>query len=408
MGIAKADRKLMREINNMQVLQRIRAQEPISRPQLAEQTGLGLSTIGNIVTELLDNRLIREVGEGDSSGGRRPGLLSINESARYTFGVKIGAGRAWVSLFDLRARPLETTELAFRKEDAPSIVVGLIAKRVDGMRKAHRLAKRSILGLGISTSGLIDPQTGVCRYSPILGWRDVPIRAVLEQLLKMDVIVENDVNAFAYGFLLQESSAETQNLVCITTGPGVGAGIILNRRLYRGSCGGAGEFGHMTIDRNGPLCECGRRGCLEVLASDQFLMARAREMGETGGSDLLQTMTEDQTLSPSTLFYAAQLGDDAAKSLYRELGENLGCGVTDLINLFNPDRIVIGGEGTVASKFFLGTVREVVANSVFPHLADQVEIVVDDGSEDVWLQGAALFIIERFFEVPLANGDHAT
>jgi len=402
MGIAKADRKLMREINNMQVLQRIRAQEPISRPQLAEQTGLGLSTIGNIVTELLDNKLVREVGEGDSSGGRRPALLKINESARYAFGVKIGAQQAWISLFDLCAHQLEMVEISFQKEDAPAVVIGLIAARVQELRKAHRLTKRSVLGLGISTSGLIDPRTGVCRYSPILGWTDVPIQSALEELLKLDVIVENDVNAFAYGILLQESAAATRNMVCITTGPGVGAGIILNRRLYRGSSGGAGEFGHMTIDRHGPLCTCGRLGCLEVLASDQFLMARAREIAAAGGSTLLKSMVDEQKLSPTTLYYAAQVGDEAARSLYRELGENLGCGVTDLINLFNPDKIVIGGEGAVAAKFFLEVVRNVVAKSVFPHLADQVEIVADDGSEDVWLQGAAMLIIERFFEVPLA------
>jgi glucokinase-like ROK family protein len=403
MGVPKADRKLMREINSMQVLQQIRVRGPISRPELAEATGLGLSTISNIVTELLDNKLVREVGEGDSSGGRRPGLLDINESARYAFGVKIGPEKVWISMFDLRARQIRLEEIALSQSETPETLFVQMSEVIDGMRRHAKLPRHSILGIGVSTSGVIDAATGACIYSPILGWENVPIRDRLKQLTKIDVVVENDVNAFAHGTLLQDANSLARNIICITTGPGVGAGIIIDRRLYRGSRGGAGEFGHVSIDRNGPLCRCGRRGCLEVLASDKFLMARAREIVESGASIILPTVRDERELSPTTIFYAAQLGDEAARALYRELGENLGYGVANLINLFNPDKIVIGGEGAVASKFFIDALRETATKYAFPHLADQLEIVVDDGSEDVWLQGAALLVIEKFFEVPLSN-----
>lgn len=403
MAIAKADRKLMREINNMQVLQLVRINGPISRPELAELTGLGLSTISNIVTELLENRFVREVGEGDSSGGRRPGLLILNELARYAFGVKIGPERIWITLFDLRMQPLMTEELSFAARDNPIEVFQRAWEVAEEMRKRQRVAKNSILGIGVSASGLIDADTGTCVYSPILHWRDVPIGATLTQLSKLDVIVENDVNAFAYGTLLHEENTSVNNMICITTGPGVGAGIVLDRKLYRGTHGGAGEFGHMTIDRHGPRCSCGRRGCLEVLASDQFLTARAAEIAKSGQSTILQSISGEQKLSPESVFHAAQLGDEAVIRIYRELGENLGCGVANLINILNPDKIVIGGEGAVAAKYLIDAVRETAVGQAFPHLADHVEIVVDDGSEDVWLQGAAALVIETFFEIPLAN-----
>lgn len=403
MAVYKADRKLMREINNMQVLQQIRIGGLISRPELAEQTGLSLSTISNIVTELLENKLVREVGEGDSSGGRRPSLLDINETARYVFGVKIGPEKVWISLFDLRSRPIDTEELSFLKNVSPEMLFVQIAEAIDRLRRKHKLSKRLILGSGVSTSGLIDSDTGTCVYSPILGWENVPVQERLAKLTKMDVIVENDVNAFAYGTLLLDTNSHSKNMICITTGPGVGAGVILERRLFRGSRGGAGEFGHMSIDRYGPLCQCGRKGCLDVLASDQFLISRAQELIASSTSAILQGISEERKLSPESIFFAAQVGDESAIEMYRELGENLGFGVANLINLFNPDKIVIGGEGAVATKFFIDSLRKTATQYAFPHLGDHVEIVVGDGSEDVWLQGTAALVIEKFFEVPMPN-----
>ncbi|CAA7603093.1 ROK family [Acididesulfobacillus acetoxydans] len=403
MAMAKADRKLMREINNMHVLQRVRVSGPISRPELSEQTGLGLSTISNIVTELLAEQLVREVGEGDSSGGRRPGLLDINETARCAFGVKIGPKRVWISLFDLRMRQIDTEQFTFLSEEPPGILFTRVFAGMERLREKHRVSGQSVLGIGVSVSGLIDSEKGVCLYSPILDWENVPIGELLSQLSGLDVAVENDVNTFAYGTLLHEANASVKDMICITTGPGVGAGIILDRRLYRGSHGGAGEFGHMTIEQNGPRCSCGRRGCLDVLASDQFLLARAEDIIESGQSPRLQAIKADGKLSPAALFRAAESGDKAARNIYLELGRNLGCGVANLINLFDPEKIVIGGEGAVAAKFFVDTVRDVATKYAFPHLADQVEIVVDDGSEDAWLQGAAALIIEEFFKLPLSS-----
>ncbi|MCL6547551.1 MAG: ROK family protein [Alicyclobacillus sp.] len=401
MGVPKADRKWMREINSMQVLQQIRARGPVSRPELAEITGLGLSTISNITTELLNNNLVREVGEGDSSGGRRPSLLDLNELARYTFGVKIGPDKTWVSLFDLRARQISAAEIPVTRSERPQGLFVRIAEAVDELIRSGKIPRRAILGIGVSTSGLIDSETGTCVYSPILAWEHVPVRQHLTDLTKLEVVVENDVNAFAYGILHQDLDGAARNMICITTGPGVGAGIILDGKLYRGSRGGAGEFGHVSIDRHGPLCACGRRGCLEVLASDPFLVARAQELIDADVPTILRSVQDGQQPTPRSILLAAELGDEAMRGLYRELGENLGHGVANLINLFDPEKIVIGGEGAVAAKFFIDALREVAFRYAFPHLADHVEIVVDNGSEEAWLQGAALLVIDKFFEIPL-------
>ena len=397
MGIVKADRRLMREMNNQQVLQRIRNNGPISRPELSEQTGLGLSTISNIISELLEQGLILEIGEGESSGGRRPNLIDLNPLARFAFGVKIGPGTVWISLFDLRARQLHMEEVVFDVSDVPEVLFGQIASVILKIKKEHRIANHLILGVGVSSSGIIDPSSGTCIYSPILNWTNVPIKEVLSQLTKLHISVENDVNAYSYGMLLRETDSSVTNMICITTGPGVGAGIILDRKLYRGSRGGAGEFGHISIDRNGPQCACGRKGCMEVMASDQFLLSRARQLLKTNGSPVLEKINDENKLSAKSLYYAAQLGDMETRSIFKELGENMGSGIADLINLFNPDKIVIGGEGVIASEFFMESLRAVAIQSSFPHLADHLDIVVDDGSEDIWLQGAATLVIDGFF-----------
>ena len=294
-------------------------------------------------------------------------------------------------------------EISFQRDQSPDELFLEIANVIDTMRREDRITKRAILGIGVSTSGLIDAHRGVCMYSPILGWENVRIQERLEELTKLDVIVENDVNAFAYGTSLHEANENVRNMICITTGPGVGAGIILERKLYRGSRGGAGEFGHMTIDSNSYICPCGRRGCLEVLASDIFLVAKANEAVAANEPSVLKTIHDERELSASSVFLAAQLGDGTALTIYEQFGRNLGMGVANLINLFNPDKIVIGGEGAVASKFFMPALREAAYREAFPHLADELEVVVDDGSEDVWLQGSALLVIEKFFEVPLST-----
>ncbi len=393
----------MRAMNNRQILQLIRQYGPIARPDLAFQTGLGLSTISIIVAELIQAELVREVGEAESTGGRRPSLLDLNPNARYAFAMKVAPDRFWVSLVDLKGKPRATVEVPLIPPVPWDDLAQMAVKQMETLRTKHRVAKRWILGIGVSTSGLIDPHTGVCRSSPLLGWNEVPVRETLERMTRLDVLVENDVNAYAFGMWAQENEGGRRNLICITTGPGVGAGIILEGKLYHGSQGGAGEFGHTTIDLHGPPCKCGRRGCLEVLASDQFLLARATDLAGMGRSARLLGLVKEGQLTPASFYKAAQAGDEVARLIYRELGEHLGCGLVNLINLFNPDKIILGGEGVVAAPFFMDTVRQTVKNYAFPHLADSVEIVVDDGGEEVWLQGAALLVVEQFFQIPAST-----
>lgn len=393
----------MREINNINVLRVIRADGPISRIEIAERVGLGVSTISNITTELLESKIILEVGEGDSSGGRRPNLLDLNGTARYVFGVKVGPGTVWVALLNLRATLVAVEEIPFSLDSEAESVLQLIADTVDKLCIKHKISRAKVMGIGVSTSGAVSLETGVCLFSPILGWRNVPIRSSLEKKTRLDVIVENDVNAFAYGTLQQVGNQGLKNLLCVTTGVGVGAGIIIEGKLFRGSSGGAGEFGHMSIDMNGPLCNCGRRGCLEVMASDQYLLTQAKEAIKAGESQILGTFDRDGTLTPSAILSAARVGDATALRLYDELASHLGQGIANLINLLNPDKIVIGGEGAVASTFFMDRVHASARQAAFPHLAENLEITVDDGREDAWLQGAASFVIERFFEIPLSE-----
>jgi len=159
----------------------------------------------------------------------------------------------------------------------------------------------------------------------------------------------------------------------------------------------------MSIDIHGPVCNCGRRGCLEVMASDQYLLTQAREAIKAGESQILATFNQDGALTPTAILSAARVGDVTALRLYDELASHLGQGIANLINLLNPEKIVIGGEGAVASSFFMDRVYASARQAAFPHLAENVEITIDDGREDAWLQGAASFVIERFFEIPLSE-----
>lgn len=401
MAIRKGDRRLMRELNNAHVLRVIRAEGPISRVEISEKTGLGLSTVSNIVNELFESKILLEVGEGDSSGGRKPNMLDLNYSARYIFGVKIGAGQTWIALTDLRGTLLELNEFAFPIQSDPSQLLLTISDTIKGIIRQRKLLKSALLGIGVGVSGLVSSETGVCLYSPILHWKEIPLKTELERMTRLPVMVENDVNTFAYGKLQLEFQRKVSSLICVTTGIGVGAGIVIDGKMYRGHDGGAGEFGHVSIDIHGPVCSCGRKGCLDVLASDQYLLQRAHQLAEEGQSLLLQSFRDSNNLSPDAILSAAQAGDPAAKQIYREMASHLGHGIANLVNLFNPEKIVIGGEGIVAAPLFIETVRQTVEQAVFPRLNAYLEISLDDGREDTWLQGAAFLVIENFFEMPL-------
>lgn len=379
MGTPKADQALLRDHNRGLVLNLLRTQGPLSRTTLAQKTGLAPSVLTRLVRTLIQEGVVREIGKAQSNGGRRPTLISLNPTWACAIGVKVEKNRLLGARVDLLGNIQARSALPFPPSPPPNLFYQLTHSLVD------RLSQGRILGVGIGVSGFVDPRSGVDLYSPILGWLEVPVRGPLEELLGLPVWVENDVNALTLAECWYGAGRRFRNFVCVTVGEGIGAGVVIEGDLYRGATGGAGELGHTTLHPEGPRCRCGERGCLEVYASDQFLSAQAQKLGFQDIPQLIQ---------------AARSGHGPAKDAFAAMGRALGIGCKNLVNLLNPEAIVLGGERLDAWELFLPAFEEEVRRHSFPKEAEELAIVPAQLGEDGFLIGAATLAVQEFFRLP--------
>ena len=271
-------------------------------------------------------------------------------------------------------------------------VLEVLATAVTGLREAH--SNRPVLGMGLGMAGGIDRRSGVCRFSPFLGWRDVPLRQMLEKRLGLPVVIENDVNTFTMAEKWFGAGVGVSDFLVVTLGRGIGMGMVLNGQLYRGGCGGGGEFGHTTVAPDGPQCDCGKKGCLETFASDPAILQRMR-------SSLGRDITMEQAVA------LARQGDAVAHSIFAAAGRTLGTAIADLINIFNPPLLVVGGEGAHALDLMLDPLQDALRANCFDGFFDDMRLVVEPWGDDAWARGAASLMLEELFRPTLYHGDEA-
>ncbi|GHO46738.1 ROK family transcriptional regulator [Ktedonospora formicarum] len=385
-------KRLLRDLNQSIVFNLIAEEQAISRTKLAKKSGLPAATITRIVANFISAGLVLEVQSETSSGGRRPVLLSINPSSGYAVGVKLRENGMTITLCDLSCTILCASEQTFTGGSPPYQVVDLMASAIKQMISEAGLTFRQVLGVGIGLAGFVDSTHGICRYSSLFDWRDAELGPALEFKLRVPVSVDNDVNTLAVAERLFGAGHDIDNFLLITTGRGVGMGVIINGEIYRGSHGGAGEFGHMTVDTrvDAPSCTCGKRGCLEAVASDYGIL-RAATGGDPGYYE--RSALDD-------LVERAVAGDIAIQKIFRRAGEALGIATANLINIFDPERILITGEGLRAGELLLEPLRMTIPLHTFG-VQKNVELVITPVDETTWARGAASLILRKVFQSPI-------
>lgn len=390
--LRSGNRRMIREINQSLVLGIVRERGPISRTEIAQAALLSLATVSGITGEMIAEGLIYEEQQGSSTGGRRPILLALNRQAGLVLGVKLSESQLIVALTDLGAHVVTRQAAPLDDDRSPAAVVEKLGGIVDLLRAAHP-AKR-IFGLGLGMAGVIDRRAGCCRFSPFLRWRDVPLRALLEERLGLPVVLENDVNTLAMAESWFGAGAGVHDFLVVTLGRGIGMGMILNGQLYRGGGGGGGEFGHLTIDPDGPRCECGKKGCLEAFASEPAVLRRVRA---ALGRDA--SMVEAVEL--------ARAGDCAVAEIFAETGRTLGLALACLVNLFNPPLLIVGGEGAYVLDLLRGPLEETLRAHAFDGFFEQLRLVAEPWGDDAWARGAASLMLEELSRPSLYRGDEA-
>jgi predicted NBD/HSP70 family sugar kinase/biotin operon repressor len=375
----------IRDINRQIVLNYVREREPISRAEIARETQLQRSTISTIVEALKTEGLVEEVGEGESTGGRRPTLLRLRTKEAIALGVAITPTRTTVATSDLAGRVVEQREF-WTEPDPHQTINNVIAS----VRELSSRNKGTIEGVGVSLPGLVDPSAGSIIFIPYFKWRDIPIGPLIASAVGLPVVIDNDANAVALAELWfgRPEVSDARDFIMVLVAEGVGTGIIFDGQVYRGQRGAAGEFGHMVVGRHAPVpCSCGSLDCWEAFASERATLARySKLLGD-----------ENAPLPNFKGLVDRALGGEAnARAALDETALFLGVGISNLIVGFSPEAVVVAGEIARAWHLVEKSLTEHIEHSVRRGLPS-AKILPSTLGERPTLRGALSLVLASKF-----------
>ncbi|MCM3478724.1 ROK family transcriptional regulator [Caldibacillus thermoamylovorans] len=346
------NQQLVKQINKTLVLETILHEAPISRADISQKVGLNKGTVSSLVNELLEDQLIYESGPGQSSGGRRPVILLFNDKAGFSIGIDLGVNYILGVLTDLRGNIIVEVnkKLTVRSYE---VVIEILKSVISDLINAAPQSHYGIVGIGIGVPGLVNNH-GEILVAPNLGWKNINLREEIENCFDIPVLIENEANAGAYGEKLYGAGKENDNILYISAGIGIGVGIILNGKLFYGMNGFSGEAGHMIVQVNGKDCTCGSSGCWELYASEKALLEEARKLK-------LTSITEE-TLSIELLLELANSGNEDIINLFHSIGMYLGVGINNIINIFNPEQVIIGNRLAMAKDWLEKSIEKFIKN----------------------------------------------
>lgn len=392
-----ANRQLIRAINRSTVLNVVKSEGPVSRTEIVRLSGLSPATVSEITADLIAEGLIREKTAGDSTGGRPPILLTLTQDAAYVVGLKLAEAHVSAAITDIEANILSTLTVPAAGMHAVERAVVTLGEVVEQVIAEASVPRERVTGVGIGLAGVIDAEGGLCRFSPILGWRDVPLKQLVEERIGIPVYIDNDVNTLAMAEKWFGAGQDVDDFLVVTVGRGVGLGIVVNGQFYRGTRGGGGEFGHTVLAPDGPLCDCGKRGCLEAYVADPALVRAAQEA--VARSELSGVSADELTVERVTEL--AQAGNETLRAIFGQAGKVLGMGIANLLNILNPALVIVSGEGVRAGDLLFEPMREAVARCVFDGLEQDTEIVIQDWGDEAWAWGAASLVLQEIFKSPI-------
>ncbi len=395
---AKATHAQTRQHNHRLVLRTVYDFGPISRADVARSTGLTRTTVSDVVSDLLGDGMVEEVGRGPSTGGKSPILLSIVSDARQVIGLDLGESTFSGALVNLRGDVRRVIEKPVDGRDGGE-ALGLVFELVDELIGE---AESAPLGIGVGTPGLVDTRTGTILWAVNLDWQNLPLGGLLADRYGIAAHVANDSQAAALAeYTFGAEGRRRPNLVTIKIGRGIGAGLVLNGSLFQGDGFGAGEIGHVAVVNDGAACRCGRFGCLETVASSRAISARAGQLAAELGTPLARSNGAEPAFDDVVAAYAA--GDAAARTAALEAARYIGQAVAGLIGVLNIGRIVLDGPVTAFGEEWLAAVADEARRRALTVLTGDTEIEFGRLSSNVVVLGASALLITRELGLSLAR-----
>ncbi len=376
--------------------------EGMSRVRIAQITELSTTTVTNLVAELLEQGIVAEEGSEDvelkRGVGRPRTALRLIPDARYVIGIYMGTSRVRVMLTDLFARSLAFREFTFLPETQPETVFEETLSNIQAVIAESGINRQLIIGVGIGAPGLVDSYLGVNILSPVLGWRNVPIRNWFASRLGLPVFVDNNVRAMAMAESLLGVGKDVYVLAYVYARGGVGSGLVVGGQLYRGGIA-AGEIGHTAIlPDSGEACRCGNIGCLETLVSESSIVRAAQSLTVRDPHGVLASHLMETGKRPiERIFDAARAGDPVTRNLLNERARYMGIGLANLVNTVSPEMIVLDGIFAAGQDLLFPPVRETLRRWAFAGMGEQVQLVPPTFGADAGVIGAAALALDVFF-----------
>jgi len=378
------------------MLKHLYIEKALSTPEISRITNLSAPTVISLLNELIKEQIVIEKGTGNSSGGRKPNLFGLNAEQILFLAIDIRNHYTRITIFDVNNAPVSEIRKVDVRLANKIEVMDLIVEEANKLIEQSGINKECLISVGVSFPGLVDSEKGInYTYFDIKGG----IRAYLEAKFDRPVEIENDARIRALGELKFGLAKGLQNVLVIDVDWGIGLGMILNGKLYRGNSGFAGEFSHINIVEEGLLCACGKRGCLETVASAGALTELAKEELRQGKLSLLNEMAGNDinAINSELIIQAAIDGDQFAIGLFDKVGKKLGKGIASLVHLYNPEKIIIGGKLSRVNDYLIAPIYQMLNKFCISKVREDVVIEVSTLNENSGIIGAAAFVMDSIF-----------
>lgn len=394
---------LVENATQAEVMAYIRAARgPVSRARLNEALGASRGKISTEVASLMEAGLIAEEGLAESDGGRRSALLDIPRSAGLIAALDIGATSIDVALSTLGNELVAHRSIQVDVRSGPQPVLGRAKELLSELLDEQDSGRQDVLSIGVGVPGPVEQASGLLTAPPIMpGWDRFPIRDAFAGQYAAPVFVDNDVNIMALGEHWGGVARGVDNVIFVKIGTGIGSGIIIGGRIHRGTQGCAGDFGHICVDPNGPVCSCGNTGCLEAMAAAPAMVLQAERCAREGESPVLaEILKQKGELSADDVGDAARRSDYCALNIIRSSGRLIGQTLATAVNVLNPSMIVIGGGVSHIGHALLAEIRSAVYQRSLPLATRNLPIVMSELDEEAGVVGASVMAAEGILRVP--------
>ncbi len=372
-----ADQNLVKKMNRRRLLQEVIHHSPISRASLSKTTGLNKSTVSAQIQDLVDEKFIFEIGQGQSSGGRRPVMLMFNKQAAYAIGIDIGVDDLTILMTDLDGSIISEKYFELHQsslEETTALLLETIQHMIDTMPGSPY----GLIGIGICVPGLVDC-SGQIILTPNTHWNGVNLKKQIEDKFGVPVTIENEANAGAYGENIYGAAKAYDNFIYVSISTGIGLGLVLGNELYRGIHGFSGEMGHMTIDFNGPKCNCGNRGCWELYASEKAFR---------------QSLPADW--DHEEIHARFQQNDTRLLGALENFGHYLGIGLVTIANTFDPEAIILRNPLIESNPFVLNAVKNTLSSRMNNRFEAECAFLPSSLGKNAPALGACSMMIKQF------------